>query len=275
MLMQSLAKNNTEHSFGFVIYKIKNNDLLFLFLRNPKGFIDISKGHKEKSETEIQTAIRELEEETNIKESDLYLHKDFRYTITYFFKEGKSFVKKLSTYYLARVVDVKVKTSSEHSGFEWLSLDKDLESIKKLGFKTQLELLNGVKAFLNKDSITNRLFVVQEHHAKRLHYDLRLEYERVLKSWAIPKQPQISIDERDGARLAVQVLDHSLDYANFEGIIPKGYGRGVVKIWDKGFYKPLIINNKYWFFQVFGSRLLGLYVLKHLKDNKWFLTKHF
>jgi bifunctional non-homologous end joining protein LigD len=118
------------------------------------------------------------------------------------------------------------------------------------------------------------VYVVQEHHARRLHYDLRLEKEGVLKSWAIPKGlPEVPGDKR----LAIQVEDHPLEYRGFEGEIPKGeYGAGTVKIWDKGAYEPVIWNDDMIEILIKGNRIQGRYVLKRFKKagkNQWLILK--
>jgi bifunctional non-homologous end joining protein LigD len=123
-----------------------------------------------------------------------------------------------------------------------------------------------------------RLFVIQKHAASHLHYDLRLEMNGVLKSWAVPKGPPFELTEK---RLAMAVEDHPMDYAHFEGTIPKGeYGGGTVMVWDTGTYE--IIDGNYWQGKLHiifhGKKLEGEWVLvksgaRTGKDNQWLLIK--
>ena len=118
-----------------------------------------------------------------------------------------------------------------------------------------------------------RGFVVQKHQAKRLHWDLRLELEGVLKSWAIPKGPPLKTGVK---RLAIQVEDHPLDYADFEGIIPDGeYGAGEVKIWDQGTYELTKLSKEKIMVAFHGEKLKGQYVMIKTKfsENSWLLFK--
>lgn len=117
-----------------------------------------------------------------------------------------------------------------------------------------------------------KLYVIQKHAATHLHYDLRLEIDGVLKSWAIPKEPPIAAGIR---RLAVEVEDHPIEYANFEGVIPEGeYGAGTVQIWDKGIYKLIERKEDKIVVEINGKKLRGVYVLMRFKNRKnWLFFK--
>lgn len=132
------------------------------------------------------------------------------------------------------------------------------------------------------------VFVVQRHHATRLHYDFRLELKGTLKSWAVPKGPSLNPDDK---RLAVMVEDHPYDYKNFYGTIPEGnYGAGEVEIWDEGFYFPVDedhqpiteaqaeknLDKGELKVLMAGTHLNGEFVLVRLKqdDKNWLLIKH-
>ncbi|MDD5455103.1 MAG: DNA polymerase ligase N-terminal domain-containing protein [Candidatus Ratteibacteria bacterium] len=111
----------------------------------------------------------------------------------------------------------------------------------------------------------NLIFVIHKHHASHLHYDLRLEKDGVLKSWAVPKEPPKEIGVK---RLAIQVEDHPLDYADFEGKIAEGsYGAGLVEIWDKGYYIPSKFEDWEIIFELKGKKLKGTYCLVKFKGN--------
>lgn len=125
-----------------------------------------------------------------------------------------------------------------------------------------------------------RLFVVQKHAARRLHYDLRLEMDGVLKSWAVPKGPSVRPEEK---RLAVQVEDHPIEYADFEGLIPPdNYGAGAVIVWDRGWYglakqgDPLeqLTKGKLEV-ELFGFKLRGRWTLARMgnREKEWLLRK--
>ncbi|MDR3646530.1 MAG: DNA polymerase ligase N-terminal domain-containing protein [Candidatus Babeliales bacterium] len=136
---------------------------------------------------------------------------------------------------------------------------------------------------LKKVKLKHPIYVIQKHNASHLHYDLRLEIDGVLKSWAVPKGPSLDPDVK---RLAVETEDHPIDYADFEGVIPEGYGAGTVMVWDIGTFKNLkpdqdikedYENGK---LEVFleGEKLTGAFVLikTHLPGSgkaNWLLKK--
>ncbi len=115
-------------------------------------------------------------------------------------------------------------------------------------------------------------FVIQEHHARSLHWDLRLERDGVLASWALPKGLPESPDQN---HLAVHTEDHPLEYATFEGEIPKGeYGGGQMTIWDRGRYEAEKWTDTEVKFVLHGTRASGDFVLFQTKDRNWMIHRH-
>jgi bifunctional non-homologous end joining protein LigD len=130
-----------------------------------------------------------------------------------------------------------------------------------------------------------RFFCVQKHLASHLHYDFRLEHDGVLLSWAVPKGPSLDPATK---RLAMHVEDHPVEYGEFEGVIPSGYGAGIVMLWDKGTWTPEVddvdaaLKKGDLKFTLEGFKLKGSWVLVRTKgggwssggDRSWLLIKH-
>jgi DNA ligase D-like protein (predicted 3'-phosphoesterase) len=115
-------------------------------------------------------------------------------------------------------------------------------------------------------------FVVQQHDATTLHWDLRLEMDGVLKSWALPKGPSLDPAVK---RLAVPVPDHSLAYGAFEGLVGMGGGSGAVIVWDRGSYELLAgsLDEGHFTFALDGEKLRGGFALTRWDERKWLLVK--
>ena len=122
-------------------------------------------------------------------------------------------------------------------------------------------------------------FVVHEHHATRLHWDLRIEMGGVYKSWAVPRGPSLNPADK---RLAVLQPDHSIEYGSFEGTLPEGtYGAGEVRIWDNGKYETEIDPEAQFkkgkiVVTFFGLKLRGEFALVRMADQEenWLMIKH-
>src|SRR5262245_26607503 len=151
---------------------------------------------------------------------------------------------------------------------------------QKRNFRKTAEPSHRARSGRLRASKTGLLFVVQKHAARRLHWDFRLEWEGTLRSWAVPKGP--SLDPAD-KRLAVEVEDHPIEYAKFEGDIPKGqYGGGHVDIWDEGTWAPVEdfdrgLKKGHLSFELFGKKLAGRWHLVRTrmqgKQTQWLLMK--
>ncbi|NSL89681.1 3'-phosphoesterase [Chitinophaga sp. Mgbs1] len=155
-------------------------------------------------------------------------------------------------------------------------------------YKQKRDFTQTTEPFAGKASGKKHIFVIQRHHASRLHYDFRLEVDGVLKSWAVPKGPSMNPEDK---RLAMEVEDHPYDYKDFEGTIPKGnYGAGTVYIWDKGTFELLRPDGGHFDKEALkeiksgdlkivmkGKKLRGEFALVKMKgrdENAWLLIKH-
>jgi bifunctional non-homologous end joining protein LigD len=144
-------------------------------------------------------------------------------------------------------------------------------------YRQRRDFKNTPEPAAGERSESGRSYVIQEHHARALHYDFRLEMDGVLVSWAVPKGVP---EDPSAKRLAVHVEDHPLDYGGFEGEIPRGnYGAGTVTIWDRGVWEPI---DKDWRkalakgkikFVLHGERLNGAYVLARMKEEPNWLMR--
>src|ERR1700722_13956578 len=152
---------------------------------------------------------------------------------------------------------------------------------KKRNFKVTPEPSGKTAAKQKHDSL---IYVIQKHRATALHYDFRLEWKGVLLSWAVPKGPSLDPSVK---RLAMQVEDHPVDYATFEGVIPEGeYGGGTVMVWDQGTWTPeqddvdAALAKSYLKTTLHGKKLKGSWVLMRThgygrRDGRsWLLIKH-
>ncbi len=158
-----------------------------------------------------------------------------------------------------------------------------MSSLKEYHRKRQFEDTPEPRGAVAPPQAERARFVVQKHDATRLHYDFRLEVDGVLKSWAVPKGPSLNPDDK---RLAMEVEDHPLDYANFEGVIPKGnYGAGPVMVWDAGYFAPggdihAMLRKGDLKFTLHGEKLRGEFALVRIKSPQdpkgkpWLLIKH-
>jgi bifunctional non-homologous end joining protein LigD len=123
-------------------------------------------------------------------------------------------------------------------------------------------------------------FCVQKHLASHLHYDFRLEHAGVLLSWAVPKGPSLNPKDK---RLAMRTEDHPFDYGDFEGVIPEGYGAGIVMLWDRGTWHPVpgfedvdgALKAGELKFELRGVKLKGSWVMVRTRNERtWLLIKH-
>ncbi len=141
-----------------------------------------------------------------------------------------------------------------------------------------MRILNVPRNAVTAQKPIRKRFVIHEHHATRLHFDLRLEMGGTGKSWAVPKGPSMDPDDK---RLAVAVPDHSLSYFKFEGTLSEGtYGAGEVRIWDSGKYETLVDPMLQYeagkiVFSFLGKKVRGEFILTRMsrQPTNWLLIK--
>ncbi|MBE3116503.1 hypothetical protein IMZ68_04795 [Candidatus Bathyarchaeota archaeon] len=169
---------------------------------------------------------------------------------------------------MARFIRLREDKSPAECTLDQIVDEKLSEYASKRDFKVTTEPKG------DEERRAGSIFVIQEHHARQLHYDFRLESDGALRSWAVPKGIPETTRER---RLAVETEYHPLEYANFEGTIPKGeYGAGTVIIWDKGHYTTKLWEDDKIEVTLDGQRLKGRYILVRLKkagDKDWLMLK--
>ena len=144
--------------------------------------------------------------------------------------------------------------------------------------KTNLRVLNVPRNAVTDAKPIRKRFVIHEHHATRLHFDLRLEIGGTGKSWAVPKGPSMDPEDK---RLAIAVPDHTLSYFSFEGTLAEGtYGAGEVRIWDSGEYETLVdprtqYDNGKLDFTFYGKKVRGEFILTKMSNQpkNWLLIK--
>ena len=162
------------------------------------------------------------------------------------------------------------------------SFSSDKDSLKIYRDRRDFEITSEPQPSGKAAGSPRQIFVIQKHSSRRLHYDLRLEVDGVLKSFAVPKGP--SMNPRD-KRLAIQTEDHPLEYASFQGRIPDGeYGAGTVEIWDRGSYVNMsrkdgkdislaqALQEGHAAFWLEGEKLSGGFALTRTRQG-WLLVK--
>lgn len=157
-----------------------------------------------------------------------------------------------------------------------------LEEYKKKRNFSKTPEPSGDEPLTKKKKSGELFFCVQKHLASHLHYDFRLEWKGVLLSWAVPKGPSLNPADK---RLAMQTEDHPFDYGMFEGVIPEGYGAGIVMLWDHGTWEPesedvdAALRKGDLKFRLDGYKLKGSWVIVKTRGyggapNSWLLIKH-